>query len=187
MRHRTVLAAVAGSLGATTAGCVGDGSSAGSESSLTLSIAGTDADPEPLAFDVSVLADSLTPTTVPRVRLTVENAGTEPASWRYGGSTSELPFPQAVATEPPGLTAGLVESIDPETDAACAYVPVRGRDDAIVEARLEPGEAFEREYAVAGVAADLETPCPPADVYRFAADYDEHGTWGFSVWLTDPD
>lgn len=185
MRRRTVLAAVVGSFGATTAGCVGDGSSGGSESSLTLSIAGTDVDPEPLAFDVSVTEDSLTGTTVPRVTLAVENAGTEPVSWRYGGSTPDLPFPQAVATEPSGLTAGLVELVDPEPDTICARLPARGRDDAIVETALEPDEVVEREYAVVGVEADLKTPCPPTGVYRFAAEYDEHGMWGFSVRLID--
>ena len=184
MRRRTVLAAVVGSFGATAAGCVGDSTSGAGESSLTLSIADTDADPGPFAFDVSVLEDSLTGTTVPRVTLAVENAGTEPASWRYGGSTPDLPFPRAVATEPSGLTADLVELVDPETDTTCAHLSARGRDDAIVETTLEPGDVVEREYAVVGVEADLETPCPAPDVYRFEADYDEHGRWGFAVRLT---
>jgi len=181
MRRRGFIAAIAGSLGATTAGCLGNDLSDEPGSSPTLSVVDADADPEPLAFEVSVLEDSLTPTTVPRVTIDVENAGTEPASWQYGGSRTELPFPQAVATEPLGVTAVVQTSAEEqleeaETDDGCAHVLARGRDDAIVGASLEPGEAFEREYAVAGVAADLETPCPPAGVYRFAADYGEYGS-----------
>lgn len=192
MRRRSLIGAIAGSLGATTAGCLEDDTADGPGSSSTLSVVDTDADPGPLAFAVSVLEDSLTPTTVPRVTVGVENAGAEPASWRYGGSRTELPFPQAVATDPLGLTAVVQTSVEEQleeagTDEGCAHVPARGRDDAVVEASLEPGGVFEREYAVAGVAADLESPCLPAGVYRFAADYGEYGSWGFSVRLTDPD
>lgn len=101
---------------------------------------------------------------------------------------TEIPFPQGIGSEPAGLVSGRATSVEAQlvdADEGCVRVPFFDRDDAQMEARLEPNESVEETYGIAGNEGALDELCPEPDTYRFEFTYDDHGTWGFEIELAE--
>lgn len=162
--------------------------SADTNTDMRLSLTSMDEGPGPMTFDIDVVEDQLTSSTVPLLDISVENTGDEKATWLYRptvGENEDLAFPCERAT-PDKLTIGL----EPEVtrllvdDVGCARTETElDRGDVPLEAELVPGEAVEQRYAIAGYEPKLDGACPPAETYRIDCPYEDHGRWGFEIEL----
>ena len=184
MKRRTVLAGVAGSTTTALTGCLGNttGDSPNGSKEMAFSLASIDDDPDPLAFEIGVVDETLSDDSVPTFDVPVENVGEETAEWT--GTGDEFAFPQRYVTDE--LVIGLEEEVTARLidEDGCARTEWGiDRDDVEVETTLEPAESMEQRYAVAGVDEEMDEPCPEPGAYRAEYEYGDHGTWGFEFEL----
>jgi len=188
MNRREILVCASAGLGGGLSGCLrggipasDDGSetetptSADASTGMRLSLTGVDDGPAPLAFDVDVVEDRLTSSTMPLLDISVENTGDETATWLHAPAVGEdeIVFPCQHAT-PDNLTIGFEAEVNrvEVDDAGCVRTETElDRGASPVEAELAPGDALEQRYAVAGFAPNLDDVCPPDGSYRTDCPY----------------
>lgn len=204
MNRRTVLTCAFAGLGGGLSGCLNEGTPAGDDTSGTetpsnddantdmrLSLTGVDDGPGPLSFDIDVVENQLTSSTMPLLDISVENTGDDRATWLHAPAVGEdeIVFPCQRAT-PDKLTVGFEAEvlrllID---DVGCARTETElDRGASPLEAELAPGDTLKQRYAIAGFEPTLDDVCPPEEKYRFDCPYEDHGRWGFEIELTAQD
>lgn len=191
---------MAGSGLSLTAGCLGDTTERGDSNDeddsdddvnlaeMTMTLVSIDDDLDSLSFEIEVLETQLTGTNFPTMEIAVTNTGDETASWFYGGSSTDIPFPQGIGSDPGGLVSGRDSNVEAQlvdVDDGCARVEYFDRDDAQMEAGLDAGDTYDETYGIAGSDSSLEGVCPDVGTYRFEFSYDDHGSWGFEIELSN--
>lgn len=200
MNRREILVCASAGLGGGLSGCLrGDIPASDDESEtetpasadpttgMRLSVTGVDDGPAPLAFDVDVIEDRLTSSTMPLLDISVQNIGDETATWLHRNAVGEDPivFPCEHAT-PDNLMIGFEDEVNrvKVDGAGCVRTETElDRGASPVEAELAPGDALEQRYAIAGFAPNLDDACPPEGGYRTDCPYEGHGRWGFEIEL----
>jgi hypothetical protein len=200
MNRREILVSASAGLGGGLSGCLRGNipasddesetetpTSADASSGMRLSLTGVDDGLGPLAFDVDVVENLLTSSSVPLLDISVENTGNGTATLLYAPAVGEdeIVFPCQHAT-PDKLVVGFEAEVNRLTvdGEGCVRTETeldRGSSPLIAE--LAPGDALEQRYAIAGFAPNLNDACPPEESYRFDCPYQDYGRWGFEIEL----
>lgn len=184
--RRALLATATTSLLTGASGCLGDavwlpGRDDGTVSPARIvTIENVDEDPDPLAFEIVPVSETLSNMAILWMDIRVENVGETTASWEQ--RETDFAFP-ATGTTPAGLAIGTERKIEimAEADEGCNRVVAIDKDDVVVTTELTSGESLTDRYGIVLADAHLDEPCPPTGVYRAKWEYDEHGTWGFEI------